>query len=293
MKTEISAYAKINLFLDVVGIREDGYHDVENVMQSISLFDTVEVELLDDERIIIECDKEGVPLGDKNIAHKAARLFFDRANIKKGARIKIKKNIPMAAGLAGGSADGAAVLVGLNELCNNTFSKEELCKMGAILGADVPFCIVCGSMYSDGRGDNLREFPSISENTCFVIACGGEGVSTPWAYGMLDKDYNNFIGYEKKGTQLLYKAIVAGDDAFCDELFNLFEATVSRERPVVSEIKEIMETHGAKRAMMSGSGPSVFGVFKDAQSAETASKKILEKGYFSCVAYPIFERKQV
>lgn len=293
MKTEISAYAKINLFLDVVGIRGDGYHDIETVMQSISLFDTVEVELLDDERIIIECDKEGVPLDEKNIAHKAARLFFDRANIKKGARITIKKNIPMAAGLAGGSADGAAVLVGLNELCNNTFSKEELCKMGAILGADVPFCIVCGSMYSDGRGDNLREFPSISENTCFVIACGGEGVSTPWAYGMLDKDHNNFIGYEKKGTQLLYKAIVAGDDAFCDELFNLFEATVSRERPVVSEIKEIMETHGAKRAMMSGSGPSVFGVFKDAQSAETASKKILEKGYFSCVAYPIFERKQV
>ena len=291
MKTEIRAYAKINLFLDVTGIRDDGYHDVETVMQSVSLFDTVEVELLDDERITIECDKEGVPLDEKNIAHKAARLFFDRANIKKGVRITIKKNIPMAAGLAGGSADGAAVLVGLNGLCNNAFSKEELCKMGASLGADVPFCVACGSMYSDGRGDNLKEFASIPSNTCLVIACGGEGVSTPWAYGMLDKDYNNFAGYKKRGVKALYEKIVAGDISFCDELFNLFEATVSRERPVVSEIKEIIEKHGARRAMMSGSGPSVFGVFANVKDAERASNEILKKGYFSCVAYPIFERK--
>ena len=287
---EIRAYAKINLFLDVVGIRDDGYHDVETVMQSVSLFDTVEVELLDEDEIIIECDKEGVPLDEKNIAFRAAKLFFERARLSKGAKIIIKKNIPMAAGLAGGSADGAAVLVALNELCGKLFSVEELCKIGAMLGADVPFCITCGCMYSDGRGDNLSNYVSIPSDTCFVIACGGEGVSTPEAYKMLDLEYNNFVDYKKKGADALKEKILLGG-AFCNEFFNIFEKTVSNKRPVVNEIKNIMISNGAKQAMMSGSGPSVFGVFGDVESAETTSKNIEQAGYFSCVAFPIFERK--
>ncbi len=288
---EVLAYAKINLFLDVVAVRDDGYHNVETVMQSVSLCDTVDVGLLEEDKIIIECDVDGVPLNEKNIAYRAAKIFFERAKLNKGAKITIKKNIPMAAGLAGGSADGAAVLVALNELCGKMFSGKELCDMGSLLGADVPFCITCGCMYSDGRGDNLSRFVSIPEDTCFVIACGGEGVSTPEAYRMLDREYNNFVGYKKKGVDSLKEKIFVGDASFCDAFFNLFEKTVSEYRPVVNEIKNIMISNGAKRAMMSGSGPSVFGVFGDVQSAKKASEKILEAGHFSCVAFPIFERK--
>ena len=285
------AYAKINIFLDVTGIRADGYHNVETVMQSISLCDIVDVELLDEGSIIIECDKVGVPLGEKNIAYKAAKLFFEAVNSQKGAKITIKKNIPMAAGLAGGSADGAAVLVALNTLFDEVLSKEELCNIGSKLGADVPFCIVCGSMYSDGRGDQLSEFIAMPNDVCIVVACGGEGVSTPEAYRLLDVEYNNFLDYEKRGVDALKTKMISRNLSFCDEFFNVFEKTISERRPVVNEIKSIMNEFGAQKSMMSGSGPSVFGVFTNAEDAKKASAKICEAGYFSCVSYPVFERK--
>ena len=291
MKIRTLAYAKINLFLDVTGIRDDGYHNVETVMQSISLCDLVDVELLDDGKIIIECDVEGVPLNEKNIAYKAAKLFFECVESNKGARIIIKKNIPMAAGLAGGSADGAAVLIALNTLFDEALSMDELCELGSKLGADVPFCIMCGCMYSDGRGDHLSKFTPIPKDVCFVIACGGEGVSTPEAYRLLDTEYNNFFEYEKKGVNSLKEKMLIGNISFSDELFNLFEKTISEKRPVVNEIKCVMDANGAKRSMMSGSGPSVFGVFSNFQEAKKVSEKITEKGYFATVAYPIFDRK--
>lgn len=285
------AYAKINIFLDVTGIRDDGYHNVETVMQSISLCDIVDVELLDDGSIIIECDKAGVPLDEKNIAYKAAKLFFEAINSKKGAKITIKKNIPMAAGLAGGSADGAAVLVALNTLFDGIMTKEELCNIGSKLGADVPFCIVCGSMYSDGRGDQLSEFVALPDDIYIVVACGGEGVSTPEAYRLLDVETNNFLDYEKRGIVALKNKMISKDISYCDEFFNIFEKTISEKRPVVNEIKCIMNECGAKKSMMSGSGPSVFGIFTDAEAAKKTSAKICEAGYFSCVSYPVFERK--
>lgn len=291
MKIRTFAYAKINLFLDVTGIRADGYHNVETVMQSISLCDIVDVELLDDEKIIIECDVEGVPLNEKNIAHKAAKLFFERVESSKGARISIKKNIPMAAGMAGGSADGAAVLIALNTLFEGKLSLEALCELGSKLGADVPFCIMCGCMYSDGRGDHLSDFTPTPKDICFAVACGGEGVSTPEAYRLLDVEYNKFSDYEKRGVNSLKEKMVIGDLSFSDELFNLFEKTISEKRPAVNEIKRIMDANGAKRSMMSGSGPSVFGVFSNVEEAKMASEKIMEKGYFATVAYPIFNRK--
>ena len=290
MKIRTLAYAKINLFLDVTGIRDDGYHNVETVMQSISLCDIVDVELLDDHKIIIECDAEGVPLDEKNIANKAARLFFERVGSEKGAKISIKKNIPMAAGLAGGSADGAAVLIALNELFGGVLSNEELCKIGSQLGADVPFCIMCGCMYSDGRGDQLSNFVAVPNDICFVVACGGEGVSTPQAYALLDCEYNNFFEYEKKGVAALKEKMLIGDVGFSKEFFNIFEKPISKRRPAVNQIKDIMDANGAARSMMSGSGPSVFGVFCNTDDAKKASLEIEKEGYFSTVAYPVFER---
>ena len=144
MKTRVKGFAKINLHLDVTDIRNDGYHNIQSVMQTVSLCDIIDIEITQENDIVIECDQMGVPLDERNIAYKAAKLFFDKANINSGVKITIKKNIPMAAGLAGGSADGAAVLVGLNELFDAILSDSDIYALGAALGADVPFCISCG-----------------------------------------------------------------------------------------------------------------------------------------------------
>ena len=197
----------------------------------------------------------------------------------------------MAAGLAGGSADGAAVLVALNTLFDGIMTKEELCNIGSKLGADVPFCIVCGSMYSDGRGDQLSEFVALPDDIYIVVACGGEGVSTPEAYRLLDVEHNNFLDYEKRGIVALKNKMASKDISYCDEFFNIFEKTISEKRPVVNEIKCIMDECGAKKSMMSGSGPSVFGVFLNIDDAKKAVLKISDTGYFSFLSYPIFERK--
>lgn len=291
MTVRVKAYAKINLHLDVTAIRADGYHNIESVMQSISLCDVIDVELLDSQKILIECDVKSVPLDEKNIAYKAAKRFFEKLNLKMGARISIKKNIPMAAGLAGGSADGAATLIALNELLNTPMSAEQLCALGAELGADVPFCITCGCMYCDERGDRMTRFVEMPKDTVFVVGCGGEGVSTPEAYKILDEKHDNFVNYEKKGVEALRGGLLLGKNEFCFELFNLFEAPISEKRPIVNEIKSIMNRNGAIKSMMSGSGPSVFGVFSCVEDAEGAMRAIIKAGYFSAIAYPVFERK--
>ena len=290
MKTRVKAYAKINLHLDVTGIRNDGYHNVETVMQSLSLCDTVDVEITDADNIEIECDKAGVPLDEKNIAYKAAKLFLDETGITRGVKIKIKKNIPMAAGMAGGSADAAATLVGLNELFDNLLDSKRLLTLGSRLGADVPFCIQCGCAYADGRGDALRELSSLDENVIFVAACGGEGVSTPMAYRLLDEKYNNFVGYEKKSLDALFNSLLQNDSGFCDHLFNIFEELIAKERRAVLDIKKTMLENGARIAMMSGSGPSVFGVFECLDNAEKTVEKLNDKGYFASIAFPTKRR---
>ena len=290
MKTRVKAYAKINLHLDVTGIREDKYHNVETVMQSLSLCDIVDVEIMDGENIVIECDQEGVPIDEKNIAYKAAKLYFAELGKQSGVKIKIKKNIPMAAGMAGGSADGAATLVGLNELFENAIPYDRLLALGAMLGADVPFCIQCGCAYGDGRGDALKELPSLDESVIFVTACGGEGVSTPMAYRLLDEKYNNFAGYEKKSLDALFESLSKNDGSFYEHFFNIFEAPIANERKAVGEIKKTMLDGGALASMMSGSGPSVFGVFESIESAERTVKTLRDKGYFASVAFPTKRR---
>ncbi|MBR0449989.1 MAG: 4-(cytidine 5'-diphospho)-2-C-methyl-D-erythritol kinase, partial [Clostridia bacterium] len=256
-----------------------------------SLCDIVDLELSDGGDIVIECDKVGVPLDEKNIAHKAAKLFFDSLGRRSGVVIRIKKNIPMAAGLAGGSADGAAVLVGLNKLFEEPFSSTELCEIGAKLGADVPFCVLCGCAYSEGRGDLPQSLPTLSRDMIFVVACGGEGVSTPRAYAMLDDAYNSFADYRPASVDNIIGAIGRNDfDALAGSLFNIFEAPISNEREAVGEIKRIMLDCGARAAMMSGSGPSVFGMFEKMTDAEAAVRAIAQKNYFAATAFPVDKR---
>jgi len=286
--TEIG-FAKINLHLDIVGRREDGYHDVVTVMQSLSLCDLVTVSLREDTAITVGCNREGVPTDERNLAVRAARLFQEAIGMEKGMHIEIEKQIPMAAGMAGGSADAAATLRALNRLCGEPLDTDALCEIGARLGADVPFCIVGGTAYADGRGDRLHPFASMPDCTV-VAACGGEGVSTPWAYRLLDETYSDFDStcYVPHSTEPLKAAMRAGDiRAVCEAMYNVFEAPVLSARPVASKILTTMLSGGALGAMMSGSGPSVFGIFDDTARAERVAAHLLREGYFAVCCHPV------
>ena len=287
------AYAKINLHLDVTGIREDGYHDVCTVMQSVSLCDVITVsdikKVTTDPVFSISCSLSGVPCDERNLALKAARLFCKKVGISLSAHIDIEKNIPMAAGMAGGSTDGAAVLRGLNNACGFPLTVEELCALGSELGADVPFCIVGGTRLADGRGDILHGFPKMPD--CYiVIACEGEGVSTPWAYRLLDDTYNGFSNgaYTPRNTAELENALASGsvrDTAEC--IYNIFEAPVRAHRPGAAKVKDILVSSGAEGTMMSGSGPSVFGIFENGEKAKLAAERLISQGFRAHFCRPV------
>lgn len=291
MKTTVQkGHAKINLHLDVTGIMPNGFHSVNNVMQSVSLCDTVTMTLRDDGEYTLKCNVEGVPVDKSNLAIKAALAYEKATGRRIGADIDIDKRIPMAAGLAGGSADAAAVLKGINELCGNPLSIDTLCKIGAGLGADVPFCIVGGCRFADGKGDMLHPFPSMPD-CVLVVACGGEGVSTPMAYGMLDSLYNKFASekdYTPRRLDELKAAVESGDiTKISKATYNIFEAPILSVRPVAAAIKQAMLDSGAIGAMMSGSGPSVFGIFKSEADAATACDGIRSLGVVPHVCRPV------
>ena len=268
----LSAYAKINLHLDVTSRLDNGYHEVSTVMQSVSLCDEVTVGLCEDEGISISCDVDWVPTDSKNLAWRAADLFFDCCGFRKGVSIRIVKRIPAAAGLAGGSADAAAVFLALNELCGYPLERDELLGITAKLGADVPFCVAGGVKYADGFGEKLHTFPK-PPHCYFVIAVGREGVSTPWAYKMLDERYGGFDNdsYSPRSLSGLVLAISSGDiSELGKNIYNIFESVIEPERAEVAQIKRELLESGAVGAMMSGSGPSVFGIFADLSDAENA-----------------------
>lgn len=286
------AFAKINLHLDVTGILADGYHAVSTVMQTVSIFDTITLEDVmitdkaSDFRIL--CNAEGVPCDERNLVWKAAKLFCERAGVSASANIMIDKRIPMAAGMAGGSADCAATLRAFNRAFGSRFSEAELLDMGAMLGADVAFCIVGGTRYACGKGELLSDFPAMPE--CFIVAaCEGEGVSTPWAYRLLDETYCNFDPsvYTPESVDRLRNAMYAGDIRQMSEaMYNIFELPVLERRPVAKEIKKLLLDKGATGAMMSGSGPSVFGIFVDEDAAESAARALEERGYRGYICAP-------
>lgn len=284
----VSAPAKINLYLDVTSKRQDGYHNILSIMQSVSLCDEVFIERSNDVGIQLICEGENVPLGNENIAYRAAELFLKTAMLADGVKISLRKSIPMAAGLAGGSADAAAVLRGLNRMFSNPFSTEGLCKMAASLGADVPFCVRGGCMKAEGIGDVLSELPTLS-NCNVVISCPNKRESTPAAYAALDRMYNNFENYS--GNELLYYRAEAAlceknVEGVCRNLYNVFES-INQHREDITELKRMMLEAGADGAMMSGSGPSVFGIFKDAQAAQMAVVRLEQRGYIAYNCTPV------
>lgn len=283
-------FAKINLHLDITGRTPDGYHLVQTVMQSISLYDEVTLSLRGDGAFSLSCNACGVPTDERNLAIKAALAFREKTGVKYGADIVINKSIPMAAGMAGGSADAAAALRCFNKVCGNILSVEELCALGASLGADVPFCIVGGCAYADGKGDVLHDFEKMPD--CHIVAaCGGEGVSTPFAYKTIDDIYGGFFdesSYKSRGTETLLAAMREGDiSSVANAMYNIFEEPILSIRPIAADIKETMKNGGSLGAMMSGSGPSVFGIFTDKESAERTAQTIREKGHFAQVCRPV------
>ncbi len=291
VKTE-RANAKINLYLDVVARRENGYHDLYTVMQTVSLCDLVTVDFRPDIHTSIHMQASGndqMPLDCRNLAWRAAELFLQAAEKSGEISIIIEKHIPMAAGLAGGSSDAAAVFRALNHACGSPLSVEELCALGARLGADVPFCIVGGCAVAEGIGDRLKPTAGLPASAVMVIACMGEGVSTPWAYGELDARFGGFIDARstqngEKLTASLQKGIPLSE--LCVGMYNIFESVVPAVQPYVDRIKQVMREHGAIAAMMSGSGPSVFGIFQTPNDADMACRELLEMGAAAFVCHP-------
>jgi len=269
------AYAKINLTLDVLRKREDGYHDIKTVMQTVSLCDALEVEK--DEKIRISASKPYIPTDKRNLVYTACERFFSATGVKGGARIRLKKFIPVAAGLAGGSSDAAATLRALNRLYRTKLTDDMLCEIASSFGADIPFCIKGGTALCEGIGEvitSLRPLPRAN----IVISIGGESASTPAMYAELSKR-NAFSLIDNDG---MIMAIDRGEiREIAGKLGNAFEDICAEKRPFIKEIKSAMLNSGALGACMSGSGPSVFGIFQNRKTAISCANMLKSKGYYA------------
>ncbi len=259
----LHAPAKINLALDILGRRQDGYHFIDTVMQAVDLCDEVELALTGG-GIEVECLGMKLPAGEGNTAYRAARLFFERTGLKSGVKIRIDKRIPAGAGLAGGSADAAAVLVGLNALLQAGLTVRELCEIGVKVGADVPFCILGGTARIGGIGEKLTPLPALC-GCWFVVVKPAVSVSTAEAYRAFDEK-----GSKGKGDiDAVVRAVAKGDIESIGSLaFNAFEDVIELED--VMRAKEELLSRGALGAAMSGSGSAVFGIFDEKGAAERA-----------------------
>ena len=290
MHTE-RANAKINAYLNIQSRREDGYHNVVSIMQTVSLYDLVTVDFQPASHSQIALSVSGnaeLPADCRNLAWRAAERFLQRTNLTGAVQITVQKHIPMAAGLAGGSTDAAAVLRALNRLCGEPLSTDELCEIGLTLGADVPFCIRGGAMLATGVGEQLERVAEMPTCT-LVIAMGEQGISTPRAYAALDEKYG-FFEHCLANTAAVEEMIdLWKNDALaasCACFYNIFEEVIPAENNDVSLIKRLMNESGAMRSMMSGSGPAVFGIFQTQAEAEAACATLQQKGYKAFVCHP-------
>ncbi|MBP3360051.1 MAG: 4-(cytidine 5'-diphospho)-2-C-methyl-D-erythritol kinase [Clostridia bacterium] len=260
------AFAKINLTLDVLGKRADGYHDIETVMQSVSLFDLVIIDKTAAKGIRITTNIRSLPCNEKNIAYKAAALFFEETGAPGGVKMLFHKNIPIGAGLAGGSADGAAVLVSMNRLFGNPLSDERLLELGARIGADVPFCIRCGAAVARGIGEKLSPAPHMPGIPLLIVK-PKISISTAEMYEALD----DVIITKRPDTGRMLEALrSAAAENVAAELCNVMEPPACEKYPVIGEIKKKMLSCGALGAAMTGSGSAVFGIFASKRSADAA-----------------------
>lgn len=265
------AYAKINLSLDVIRKRPDGYHDVKMIMQQIDLYDEIKITEIEERKIEIKTDLPYLPSDSRNIAYKAAMLVMEEFQTQKGISISIKKRIPVAAGLAGGSSDAAAVLKCLNEIWHLNMTKEDLMAKGKQLGADVPFCILGGCALAEGIGEILTPIKGLD---CFVVLSKPPiSVSTAAVYGKLEL---NRIKKHPNTEQLISDISENRTDNLKRNMVNVLENVAIKEYPIIVYTKDIMNECGPAAAVMSGSGPTVFGIFNNYEKAEKAYRRLLK-----------------
>lgn len=285
-KIECKARAKINLGLDVLGKLENGYHEVKMIMQTIDLYDELVIKRTDAPDIILKTDSlYDIGADADNLAYKAAKLMRERYGIECGFEISLKKNIPVAAGMAGGSTDAAAVMLAINELCKLEISKNSLMEDALSLGADIPFCIMGGTALSEGIGERLTPLPAPPKAELVVIK-PDIMVSTGEVYRQLDLGDNqadHLCGPAQKNhpdIDGMAAAIKRGDlDGIIKRMENVLETITETKFPIISDIKKMLKENGALGAMMSGSGPAVFGVFTDKKMAENAAQHVEREFY--------------
>lgn len=270
---QLKAYAKINLALDVVGKREDGYHEVRMIMQTVKLYDKLTFRLLEEDAIRLKTNVGFLPCDENNLIYKAVRCLKEQYHVKQGMEIDLYKCIPVAAGMAGGSTDCAAALIGASKLFGLYLDKQTLMKIGVRLGADVPYCIMRGTALSEGIGEILTPLPSIPDCK-ILIAKPPVGVSTKFVYEHLDEqgiethpDVDGMVQAIREGNLL----------GITNRMGNVLENVTIPEYPVIDQIKKCMIEQGALNAMMSGSGPTVFGIYEDREKAEKTKRIIQDR----------------
>jgi 4-diphosphocytidyl-2C-methyl-D-erythritol kinase len=272
MKMKIKAYAKINIALDIVGKREDGYHLLRMIMQSIDLYDTIIIDKVDS-GIKLKCNKHYVPTDERNLAYKAAKLFIETYSINQGVEIDLVKNIPVSAGLAGGSTDAAGVLKLMNKIFNINASEEELKALGLKLGADVPYCISGGTALCEGIGEKITQLKPFKDKILVLIK-PPFGVSTKEVY----REFNLSKAIFHPKIEELIKAMEKDDIYFVsDNMKNLLENVTLKKHRVITNIKEEVKLNGSIGTMMSGSGPTVFAFFDDMLKAQMCYDNMKKK----------------
>ncbi len=269
---DLKSRAKINLSIDVLGKRDDGYHIVEMIMQTIDLYDNLKITKIEGDFIKIKSDSEDIPLNQDNIVYKAADILKKRFNIKDGVEISIQKNIPVAAGMAGGSSNAAAVLVGLNKVWNLGLSESELKEIGLQLGADVPFCITGGSALAQGIGEELTNIHGLSEGVNILVCKPDIFVSTKEVYQSLDMNKVQ----KRPENQKLIESLKNDDIKYVSEnMVNVLEEVTASKYKEIKQIEDTMMKNKALGSMMSGSGPTVFGLFDNKEYAIKAKEELL------------------
>lgn len=283
MHTEIKAYAKLNISLDVTDKRPDGFHNMVMVMQSISLADDVAISLNSSGRVRASCNMSFIPGDERNLAVKAAaRYLKEIGDDRYGADIRIVKRIPVGAGMGGGSSDAAAVLHGMNALFDRRVSDARLIEISGDVGSDVPFCVMGGTALAEGRGERLTPLPPFPD--CAFVVCKPDfAISTPELFKKLDM----LRTHHHPDTAGMIAALHAGDlPQLCRRMYNVFECVDDRRMRAVSEMKNALLDNGALGAVMTGTGSAVFGVFADAAGAESACAALRGKYSFCCTARP-------
>ena len=278
------AFAKINLTLDVLGKRPDGYHDLQSVMQTISIRDDVEIDVGTGEPWTLSCSEEGIPTDEGNLAWKAAKVFFDSiGKDPEGLAIRITKRIPSGAGLGGGSADAAAVLRALNRHYGEPLSILALAELGAQVGSDVPFCTLAGTAMVEGRGERLRPLPPMPD--CIFVVCKPEfSVSTPELYRKLD----TVAIPVHPDNRAMESALIAGDlQAVADQVYNVFDPVVTADHLELNYIKSICNSYGSLGQQMTGSGSAVFAILPSFEYAAVVCNMLKDNFPGIFIAKPV------